>query len=221
MPTQSTPVKILIVDDHPAIRFGLQALLSDEPEFEVCGQAESFRKAMKAFNELRPDLLIVDISLDEGNGLDLIKQLSAEDPHCKFLVVSFHDEKLYAERALSAGAAGYVSKSEPLEQILTAVRRVSSGHLYYSQEVSELFLRKYAGNHRSEMPASHLTHLSKRELEIFELIGRGCETSEIARKLFISPKTVSTHYENIKHKLGLDSKTELVRHAVTWLNEEH
>lgn len=221
MPTPRAPVRILIVDDHPAIRFGLQALLSEEPGFEVCGQADNFRKALTAFNELRPDLLIVDISLDEGNGLDLIKQLSAESPHCRFLVVSFHDEKLYAERALSAGAAGYVSKREPLERIVTAVRRVAGGHLYYSQEVSELFLRKYAGSSRPEPSVSHLSQLSRRELEIFELVGRGCETSEIARRLFISPKTVSTHYENIKHKLGLDSKTELVRHAVTWLNEEH
>lgn len=221
MSTQRTTVKILIVDDHPAIRFGLQALLSEEPGFEVCGQAENFRKAVAAFKELRPDLLIVDISLDEGNGLDLIRQLSAESSHCRFLVVSFHDEKLYAERALSAGASGYVSKREPLERIVTAVRRVAAGHLYYSQEVSELFLRKYAGSPRPEVSVSHLSRLSKRELEIFELVGRGCETSEIARRLYISPKTVSTHYENIKHKLGLDSKTELVRHAVTWLNEEH
>ncbi|MEJ2079609.1 MAG: response regulator transcription factor, partial [Acidobacteriota bacterium] len=127
MSTQRTPVRILIVDDHPAIRFGLQALLSEEPGFEVCGQAENFRKAVTAFRALHPDLVIVDISLDEGNGLDLIRQLAGDAPHCRFLVVSFHDEKLYAERALSVGASGYVSKREPLEQIVTAVRRVAAG----------------------------------------------------------------------------------------------
>jgi DNA-binding NarL/FixJ family response regulator len=221
MRNPKTLVRILIVDDHPAIRFGLQSLLSQEPGFEVCGQADNAREATKLFNERRPDVVIVDISLSEGNGLDLIKQLSAGSSHCRFLVVSLHDEKLYAERALSAGAAGYVSKKDPLDRIVAAVRRIATGHLYFSQEVAELFLRKYAGGPMPEPSSSEVSCLSKRELEVFELIGRGCETSEIATQLFISPKTVSTHYENIKHKLGLDSKTELVRHAVTWLNEEN
>ncbi len=211
--------RILIVDDHPVIRYGLEKLFSQQSDFQICGQANDFRGAQEAFQRLFPDLVIVDISLDGRSGLELVRDLKAQSPRTRFLVVSLHDEKLFAEKALAAGADGYVNKREPLEQVLCAVRRVAEGHVYLSQEATEqVLLRRAGGPLQIESSGPALSSLSARELEIFGLIGRGYKVAEIAERLFISSKTVYSHIERLKQKLGFPTMTELVRDAVTWSN---
>jgi DNA-binding NarL/FixJ family response regulator len=212
-------IRVLVVDDHPSVRFGLCSLLNSESDFEVCGEAENTQQAFSQFKEKRPDVVIVDISLQGESGLDLIERLKTEDPRVKCLVVSLLDEMIYAERAFQVGAVGYVSKSESLTEIIEAVRRVAGGHTRVSPDVSDHLFRKLAGMGFSEPPSSPVAGLTDRELQVFELVGRGLETRDIAGSLKLSPKTVSTYYENIKRKLDLPNKTELVRHAVTWLME--
>lgn len=212
-------IRVLVVDDHPLVRFGVCSLLKTEADIEVCGEADSSRQALRIFEKLRPDVVLVDISLEKESGLDLIECLKLADPRVKCLVISLLDEMLYAERAFQVGAVGYVSKSEPLSEIVDAVRRVAAGRTRLSSDVSDHFFRKMAVSGFSKSPRSPVSGLTDRELQVFQLVGRGCETRDIARQLNLSPKTVSTYYENIKRKLDLSNKTELVRHAVTWLME--
>jgi DNA-binding NarL/FixJ family response regulator len=211
--------KILIVDDHPLMRKGLGLTLDAEPDLTVCGQAADAEEALSILNTVEPDLAIVDISLPTMGGLELIKHMQALYPDMRTLVVSRHDEALYAERAIRAGARGYVMKLEAGDLIVQAVRRVLSGGIYVSEEINERLLLGLASG-RPQLTQSPLEVLSDRELEVFELTGRGLGTREIAERLHLSVKTVESYRARIKDKLSLKSASELMQHAVQWVESE-
>lgn len=211
--------RILIVDDHPLMRKGLGMTLDSEPGYEVVAQVDRGEEALQRLDELKPDLIIVDVSLPGMSGLELIKHLSAWDPELLILVVSRHDESLYAERAIRAGAKGYVMKLEAGEVLLKAVRKVFRGGIYVSDEVSEKLLMGMARGQR-DFSESPIDSLSDRELEVFELTGKGNSTREIAEKLHLSVKTVESYRGRIKTKLNLENATELMVHAVKWVENE-
>lgn len=211
------PYRILIVDDHPLVREGLTLRLSLQPDLEVCGEATSEEEALQCVKRTRPDLMIVDISLKHGHGLDLIKQVRARFPAVKMLVVSGYQESLYAERALRAGALGYLNKQESSEKLLDAIRTVREGKLYTSPELSQWLAEQALRGGRTQK--SPLERLTDRELEIFRLIGEGQTSGAIANQLLLSTHTIDTHRENIKRKLGLSNAAELSRAAVQWVLE--
>ena len=210
---------ILIVDDHPVLRHGMRELLAREPGIKVCGEAASARDALRLAETLSPDLAIVDISLPETSGIDLIKRLRAQFPKIQILVSSMHDEAHYASRALHAGAMGYVSKQEPASNLLDAIRIVLCNQMYVSPAMTARMFRWKRSGEKSpvESPAEEL---SDRELEVFEAIGRGRGTREIAKALALSVKTIETHRENIKRKLSLASNTELIQRSFRWILEK-
>jgi DNA-binding NarL/FixJ family response regulator len=208
-----TAATILIVDDHPMMMLGLSELVADAPDLEVCAKAAHAEEAARLFSQLHPDLVIVDLSLPGESGLSLIGRLKALDSRTRILVLSMHDELLYAERALEAGAMGYVNKSVHSGELLAAIRRVVSGKRYLSQELEERMLARSSGGSRAAR--SGIESLSARELEVLEWIGRGLRTGEIAERLQLSVKTVERHRENLKDKLGLKSASELVRVALS------
>lgn len=209
--------RLLLVDDHPLMRKGLALTLDAEPDFEIVGQAADAEEALDAAPRLKPDVVLVDLSLPGMGGLELVKHLAAVLPEAKTLVVSRHDESLYADRAIRAGARGYVSKLEAGEKIVDAVRAVLRGSLYLSEEVKDRMLLGAAAG-RDPM-ASPLDQLSDRELEVFEMTGKGVETRDIAERLHLSVKTVESYRARIKAKLGLSSATELLQHAVRWVED--
>ena len=212
-----TKYRILIVDDHPIVRRGLRELVADEPDLEVCGEAEDVAQALSQVAETRPDLVIVDLTLKNGHGLDLVQEIKARHGQVKMLVSSMHDESLFAERALRAGAAGYISKQEPPERMIDAMRRVLQGEIYLSSRMSTRLLHRLTtGEAIDEDPVESL---SDRELEVFEMIGQGLGTKQIAGKLDLSHKTIETHREKIKSKLNLKNSSELSRHATQWVLE--
>ena len=211
--------RILIVDDHPLMRKGLALTLDAEVDFEVVGQASDAEEALDAFGEFAPDLVLVDVSLPGMNGIELIKHLISRDADLKALVVSRHDEALYAERAVRAGAKGYVSKLEADDVIVDAVRYVLRGGIYLSDELKDKLLFGAAAGRKDAMQ-SPLEVLSDRELEVFEMTGRGLPTKEIADRLHLSVKTVESYRARIKTKLALESGTELMQHAVRWVEGE-
>lgn len=211
--------RVVIVDDHPIVRDGLAALIGAEADLDVCGFAEDAREALLVVERERPDLVLVDLSLGGTSGLDLIKRL-VERP-VKVLVVSMHDEVTWTERALAAGALGYVHKSEATREIVEAVRRVMSGRPYVSAATSERMLQRMVGSATRERPTSAVDTLSDRELEIYERIGRGMSTHEIGDSLGVSPKTVQTYRQRIKEKLGLDNAAELSTEATRWVVERN
>jgi DNA-binding NarL/FixJ family response regulator len=207
---------VFIVDDHPLIRRGLRQLFETQATITVCGEAGSIAEAINEVKRCSPDLVIVDISLPDGSGLDLIKRLHATNPDQLILVSSMHDERLLAERVLRAGAMGYVGKQEAPEHLITAVNKVLAGKVYLSEGVTEqLLINSYASN-SAVKPQSPIEALSNRELEVFEQIGGGFSTMKIAEHLNLSVKTIETHRAHIKEKLNLASSSELVRHAVQW-----
>lgn len=211
------PTKVLIVDDHPLVRTGLTMRLSVLPELTVVGEAASGAEALAQVDALHPDLILIDISLKSGNGIDLVKQIHSRRPHIKMLVVSGFDESLYAERALRAGALGYLNKQESNEKLIDAVHTVLSGQRFISSKIAQRLMANALGD-----PAPTKTgveRLSNRELEIFRLIGEGKSTGAIAEQLFLSPHTIDTHRENIKRKLSLADAGELSRAAVQWVLE--
>ena len=208
-------IRILIVDDHPLVRLGFTELLSHEPDLSVCGEAESADEAVRLVEELDPHLLVVDISLKGASGRDLMKQIRSRRPHLPMLVCSMHDESLFAERALRAGARGYIGKREAPDDLVTAVRAVLAGKRYLSPRFAARLEAAGVGS-RDELPAA-VAVLSDRELEVFDLIGRGHGTREIAERLGIAVKTVETYRENIKQKLMIESGPELARRAVAWV----
>jgi DNA-binding NarL/FixJ family response regulator len=211
--------RILIVDDHPLVRSGLRLLIDCEPDLSVCGEAANATEAMRLLDSQTPDLLIVDLSLKESSGLELIKRVKARNPEAKMLVSSMFEESLYAERVLSAGALGYVHKQEGMERVIEAIRCVLSGRVWLSSAMSDRMLRRMTVS--TQAPSQSPVHaLSDRELEVFEQIGRGCATKDIARQLHLSIKTVETHREKIKAKLGLKSAAELSRAAFQWVAEQ-
>lgn len=210
---------IIIVDDHPMMRKGLAMTLEAEPDLTVVGQAADAEEGLSMLEEMDVDLAIVDISLPGMSGLELIKHIQALRPDLKTLVVSRHDETLYAERAIRAGARGYVMKLEASDLIVKAVRRVISGGIYVSEEINERLLLGLAAG-REEIAQSPLEVLSDRELEVFELTGRGLGTRDIAERLHLSVKTVESYRARIKDKLNLKSAAELMQHAVQWVEGE-
>jgi DNA-binding NarL/FixJ family response regulator len=204
---------VFVVDDHPLLRQGLSLLINREPDLAVCGEAEEAQAAMKAIAAQRPDILIADISLNGPDGLDLLKNLRALYPDLPVLILSMHDESIYAERALRARANGYIMKQEATEKVLVAVRRILSGDIYLSDRMANKLLHQYISGGSADMN-SRLSALSDRELEVFRLIGEGCSTRQIAEKLHLSIKTVETYQAHIKDKLSLRSGRELVQHAI-------
>ena len=210
--------RILIVDDHPLVRSGFVQLISDEPDLEVCGEAADESQALQLVAATAPDLVIVDLSLAGGSGINLIERIKAHHGEVAMLVVSMHDESLFAERVLAAGALGYLNKQEAPSNIIRAIRRVLEGKVYVSDKLTERLLDSLTG--MAKTPGqSPMQRLSNRELEVFELIGRGMTTGKIADHLKLSTKTIETHRENIKKKLGLASGQELTRRAMHWLIE--
>ena len=209
--------KILVVDDHPIVRRGLRELVADEPDLEVCGEAEDVAQALEQVEATRPDVVIVDLTLKGGHGLELIQDIKSRNERIKMLVSSMHDESLFAERALRAGASGYISKQESPEKIIDAMRQILRGEIYLSSRMATRLLHRIStGEPLNKTP---IESLSDRELEVFEMIGQGLSTKQIARKLDLSHKTIETHREKIKSKLNLKNSTELSRHATQWTLE--
>lgn len=211
--------RLLIVDDHPLMRKGLALTLGAEPDLEVAGQAADADEALRLFDELDPDLVLIDVSLPGMSGLELVKHLVARVPDVKALVVSRHDEALYAERAVRAGAKGYISKLDADENIVDAVRHVLRGGIYMSEDLKDRLLFGAAIGRKDPLQ-SPLEVLSDRELEVFEMTGRGLPTREIAERLHLSVKTVESYRARIKTKLNLETGTELMQHAVRWVEGE-
>jgi DNA-binding NarL/FixJ family response regulator len=209
---------ILLIDDHPIVRQGLSQLINQEPDLHVNAEAASAREALEALEKAIPDIAIVDVSLDDRSGIELIKDLRARDPNLPILALSMHDEALYAERALRAGAKGYIMKQEATEKVMGAIRKVLAGQIYVSERMASRLLDQFVNTKPGE-EESPLGRLSDRELEIFSMIGRGLGTREIANKLYLSIKTVEAHREHIKEKLKLRSGTELMRMAVQYALE--
>ncbi|MEZ6063097.1 MAG: response regulator transcription factor [Planctomycetaceae bacterium] len=207
--------RVLIVDDHPIVRNGLRVLFDNEPDFCVCAEADGLNQALQQFRETRPDVVVSDISFEGGNGIELVRELISIDPDVRVLICSMHDESLFAERALRAGAKGYIRKGEAAGQLTAAVRRIVGGQVYLSAAMTERMLHLQIGDQKAEK--SSVEALSDRELQVFEQIGHGISTRHIARNLHLSPKTVETHREKIKTKLNLSNSTELTQHAVLWV----
>ena len=206
--------RIFLVDDHPLVREWLASLINQQPDLIVCGEAESAGEALGFLGTQSPDLAIVDLSLKESSGLELIKTITSAHPDVAIIVLSMHDEKLYAERAIRAGARGYVMKRETTKKIITAINQVRSGKLGVSEEVASLFAERFVHNRgRSRTPVEEL---SDRELEVFRLLGQGLDTRSVANTMHISIKTVQAYCARIKDKLKLANATELLREAVRW-----
>lgn len=210
---------VLIVDDHPVVRQGLAQLINQEKDLEVRGYAEDAFQAMQAIKDIRPDMIIVDISLKGTSGMDLIKDVKIQYPSLPILILSMHDESLYAERALRAGAKGYIMKHEATDQVITAIRRVLAGQIYVSDTMAARMVSKLAAG-TAQPNASPVESLSDRELEVFRLIGEGHKTRDVADKLHLSVKTIETYRAHIKDKLGFRDGNELFRFAVEWVNSE-
>src|SRR5580704_14908445 len=211
---------VLIVDDHPLLRQGLALLINQQQDMQVCGEAEEAHVAMQFIAQKRPDIMILDISLKGPDGLELLKSIRATDPDLPVLILSMHDEAIYAERALRARANGYIMKQEATEKVLVAVRRILSGEVYLSERMSNKMLQQYIGGAPNAIQ-SRIASLSDRELEVFRRIGEGCATREIAEELHLSVKTVETYQAHIKDKLALRSGRELIQHAIQWkINEK-
>ena len=206
--------KILLVDDHPLVREWLTNLINEEPDIEVCGQAGNTREALGLVGTLRPRIVVVDISLDGASGLELIKDVKAVHPKVDLIVLSMHDEMLYAERAMRAGAVGYVMKRDATDKVLAAIRTVLQGGLYFSNAVNAMLAQKIIQG-PGDQPAM-IAALSDRELEVFQLLGRGCSTRQISEQMNVGFKTVHVYCARIREKLNLANIHELVFHAVRW-----
>ena len=208
--------RILVADDHPLFREGLVQLINRERDLSCCGETGTVAATQTAVARLKPDLLVLDLRLKDGDGLELIKSLNARFPDLLVLVLSEHDETLYAERALRAGAKGYLMKEEATDEVLNAIRRILQGELYLSRKMSVLALHKLLGN-AADARGGYVGRLTDRELQVFQMLGAGKGTADIAAELHVSPKTIESHRENIKHKLGLRNAVDLLCHAVHWV----
>jgi len=206
---------VFVVDDHPIVRQGLTLLINRESDLAVCGEAEEMHSALAAIQALKPDILIVDISLNGPDGLELLKNIRITSPRLPVLILSMHDESIYAERALRAGANGYIMKQEATEKVLVAIRRILQGDVYLSDRLTNTMLQQFV---RGASPAkgSPLVNLTDRELEVFRLIGEGHGTRQIAEELHLSVKTIESYQAHIKEKLALRNARELVQHAIEW-----
>jgi len=219
-PPNDTPAKkrVLIVDDHPIFRAGLTGLVNLETELTVCGEANDAKQAMQAVEKLHPDLVLLDMSLPGKGGLELLKDIRAIAPQTPVLIISMHDETLYAERVIKAGGRGYIMKQEGPEKIVQAVRKVLSGGISVSERISAQILDAMSGGKGGT--SSSVSTLTDREFEVYRLLGQGKEPHEIARTLHLSIKTVDTHRAHIRQKLGLRNATELIHHATRWTAEQ-
>ncbi len=209
--------RILIVDDHPLVRAGFAQLIGDCPDLEVCGEAADMAEALRLIDNDCPDLAIIDLSLAGGSGLDLIEHIKSRDQNILMLVASMHDETLYAERVLTAGARGYINKQEAQDSIIRAIRQVLSGKVYLSEAMTERLL---SGMVDARDEKRDIERLSNRELQVFELIGQGVPSGQIASQLNLSIKTIETHQAHIKKKLGLGSAHELNQRAIRWIMDQ-
>ena len=207
--------KVLLVDDHPVVRFGLANMIDAEPDLTVCGHAEDLGSALEAITATNPDIVILDISLNGPSGLELLKLIRETDLNLRVLVLSMHDEMVYAERALHAGANGYLMKQEATETVLLALRRILAGDIYVSEEVTRKVLERSSGG-SSAAPRSPLDVLTDREMEVFRLTGEGRGTREISDQLHLSAKTIETYQAHIREKLGLRNARELLQRAIQW-----
>ncbi|CAI9086066.1 DNA-binding response regulator [Candidatus Methylacidiphilum fumarolicum] len=219
MKERSTETKkrgVLIVDDHAVLREGLAYIIGTDPSLCVCGMAENAQKGFELVEKLKPDIVLVDISLPGKSGLELVKDIHAIYPEIPILVLSMHEESLFAERLLRAGARGYLMKSEGGEKLLQAINRILEGNIFVSDEISSRILEGFTGKKSSPFKASPLGKLSDRELEVFQLIGKGLSSRQIAEQLHLSIKTVEAYRASIKQKLKLQSGTELVHYAISW-----
>jgi DNA-binding NarL/FixJ family response regulator len=219
MATATARSKVFVVDDHPIVRQGLALLINQQPDLVVCGEAEEAQGALQGIVSCQPDILIVDISLNGPDGLELLKAVRARHVVLPVLILSMHDESIYAERALRAGANGYIMKQEATEIVLVALRRILNREMYVSERVANKMLRQYISG--SESPRrSPVAELTDRELEVFRLIGEGHGTRKIAEELHLSVKTVESYQAHIKDKLSLRNARELVQHAIQWAISE-
>jgi DNA-binding NarL/FixJ family response regulator len=216
--TEAEKQRIMLVDDHPLVRRGLTQLINGEDDLFVCAEASCGEDALANVDDVNPDLVVVDIALKGINGIELIKRMRSRLPDVKMLVSSMHDESLYAERALRAGARGYINKEEAPENVIEAIRQVLSGRVFLSSTMKDRLLSVMIdGGEPKEQ--SLVEALSDRELEVFTLIGRGLTTREIAHRLHLSVKTIETHRERVRSKLNISNSSELMRHAVQWVLE--
>ena len=212
---RSTKSRIFIVDDHPIVRQGLALLINREPDLAVCGDAVETCSALQLIEAMKPDLIVVDISLNGRDGLDLLKTIRSRDSELPVLILSMLDESIYAERALRAGASGYIMKQEATEQVLTAIRRILAGDVYVSDQMANKMLHRFVGD-APLGESSPIAGLSDRELEVFRLIGEGHTTRKIAEELRVSVKTIESYQAHIKEKLSLKNSRELVQRAIQW-----
>lgn len=219
MAAKKNQTRILIVDDHPLLRQGITQLINQEKDMQVCGEADEPNKALNAIANTRPDVVILDISLKGTSGIELLKNIKVRYPKLLVLILSMHDESVYAQRALRAGAAGYIMKQEATERVLVALRKVLGNEVYLSEELGSKMLNRLVGG-RGSLTGSPIEELSDRELEVFGLIGQGHGTRPIAEKLHLSVKTIESHRAHIKEKLNLKNATELVHHAIQWVQSE-
>ena len=218
-PNSSTKLKVLLVDDHPITRQGMKALVNQQPNLEVCGETDNAAQAIDLINKLQPDLAIVDVTLKTTNGIELTKDIKVHAPNLPVLVVSMHDEALYAERALRAGAMGYVMKQELGEKVVSAIQNILRGEIFLSARMKEKMLHRFVNKKREGLVFA-IDSLSDREMEVFQLIGNGYGTRQIAQKLNLSTKTIDSYREHLKLKLGLETGADLVRHAIQWARSE-
>jgi DNA-binding NarL/FixJ family response regulator len=209
----TTKHRVFIVDDHPIVRQGLAQLIDSEPDLAVCGQGEDAYQSLAGIREAKPELVLLDVSLKDADGLELLKEIKSFAPSLKVLMLSMHDEALYTERALRAGASGYIMKQEAPQALLAAIRKVLSGQVYVSEKMGATLLQRMVGGKKGigELPMDRLTD---RELEVFRMIGAGLSVKEIADKLCLSAKTVEAHREHIKEKLSFKNSAELLRFAI-------
>jgi DNA-binding NarL/FixJ family response regulator len=212
--------RVLVVDDHPAVREALALRIGRQSDMEVCGEAADISEALRLIAETQPSVAVVDISLKAGSGIDLIKRIKDRNDRVRVLVWSMHSESLYAERALRAGALGYINKDQATDRIVEAIRRVMEGKVYLSEAMTERMLKRAVGGAREEVAPAPSDVLADRELEVFRLIGEGVKTAEIAERLHLSVKTVETYRDRIRRKLDLSNGTELAHYATQWVLED-
>jgi len=214
-----TKTQILLVDDHPVVRDGLTTIINHQRDLNVCGCADDAHQALKAISELKPDIVVVDISLKNSDGIELTKSIKAKYPKLRVLVLSVHDESIYAERALRAGARAYLMKEVVSENIVKAIRSVLKGEIYVSDTISKKFLHKIAGD-KAATTKTPVENLSDREFEIFRLIGEGYKASQIAKKLHLSVKTIETYRGRLKEKLKITDASTLLQYAIKWVSSD-
>ena len=220
MNPKASPTRIVIVDDHPLVRERLVELIDREPDLEVCGEAEDRHEALELIASTRPDMAIVDLTLKSSLGIELIKDLQIRQPEVKILVVSMQDEMIHAERCIRAGARGYITKQQASRHVMQAIRQVLAGDIYLSDAASSQLLARSLGKQSGSDFAHSILALTDRELQVFELIGKGHSTRQIADLLILDVKTIETYRARIKEKLGFKDAPELLQRAIAWVHHK-